>query len=329
MTSETILEPDLEIVDPHHHLYPAYHWVPDGKPYLLQEFARDLTAGHRVVSTVYVECSQLFRRTGPEHLRGNGEAEFAAVTARLAETGHFGPARVCEGFVGAADLLRPDLLDEVLDGLEAASDGRLRGIRYPMNRDPDPGINPSKRPYAAPGIMADETFRKSLRRLTDRGLIFDAWQYFPQLTELGALAAALPDTTFVANHCGGLLGTRAYAEPGNFARWKAEIVDLARHPNVMMKLGGLANDRTGFGFAARKEDAGQDELVATWGPYIETCIEAFGPTRCMFESNFPVDMCATNYRTLWNTFKQIVAAFSADEKAALFAGTARRVYRLS
>ena len=329
MHPQEILDPDLEIIDPHHHLYPAYHWVPDGKPFLLQEFARDLTAGHRVVATVYVECSQLFKRTGPEHLRGNGEAEFAAVTARLAETGHFGPARMCEGFVGTADLMRPDRLDEVLDGLTAASDGRLRGIRYPTNWDPDPAINPSKRPFAARGVMADATFRHGVRRLTERGLVYDAWQYHPQLPELTDLAAALPDTTFVCNHVGGLLGRRAYAGPDNFANWSVLVRELAKRPNVMMKLGGLANERTGFGFQTRAEDAGADELVAAWGPYIETCIEAFGAERCMFESNFPVDMCATNYVTLWNVFKRIAAGCSPDEQRALFAGTARRVYRLA
>lgn len=329
MHPQTILDPELEIIDAHHHLYPAYHWVPDGKPFLLQEFARDLTAGHNVVSTVYVECSQLFKKTGPDHLRGNGEAEFAAVTARLAETGHFGKARMCEGFVGTADLMRPDLLDEVLDGLRDASDGRLRGIRFPTNWDPDPLINPSKRPYAPQGIMADPTFRASVRRLTERGLVYEAWAYYPQLPELADLAAELSDTTFVSNHVGGLLGNRAYAGPDNFVNWQARVRELAQQPNVMMKLGGLANDRTGFGFQSRAEDAGEDELVALWAPYIESCIEAFGAERCLFESNFPVDMCATDYVTLWNVYKRIALPCSPDERKALFAGTARRIYGLS
>lgn len=323
-----ILEPDLEIIDPHHHLYPMSHWVAGGKPFLLQEFAEDLNAGHKIVSTVYIECSQLYRQTGPAHLRPAGEAEFSSVTARLAETGHFGPARVCEGFVGTADLLRPDTLDEVLDALDHASDGRLRGIRYPANWDPDPQINPSSRPYAIEGVMLDETFRKGVSRLTARGLVYEAFQYYPQLPELVDLAAAQPDTVIVCNHVGGLVGKRAYATPENFANWKARVLELAERPNVLMKLGGLANERTNFGFSLRPEDIGEDELVDTWGPYIKTCIDAFGPDRCMFESNFPVDRCATDYVTLWNVFKRIAAGYSPDEKADLFAGTARRTYRL-
>lgn len=323
-----ILEPELEIIDPHHHLYPHSHWVPDGRPFLIQEFSEDLNAGHNVVSTVYVECSQLFRETGPEHLRGAGEAEFSSVTARLAETGHFGKARVCEGFVGTADLLRLDFLDEVLESLDHASDGRLCGIRFPANWDRDPEVNPSSRDYAIQGVMLDDTFRKGVAKLASRGLVYEAFQYYPQLPELVDLAAALPDATIVCNHCGGLVGKRAYSGPDNFDNWKVKVLELAKRPNVVMKLGGLANERTNFGFNRRAEDVGEDELVATWGPYIETCIEAFGPDRCMFESNFPVDQCATNYVTLWNVFKRIAANYSASEKADLFAGTARRIYKL-
>src|SRR5690606_20606768 len=120
----------------------------DGGPYLLREFAADLNSGHKVVSTVYVECGQLFRQSGVEHLRSIGEAEFAAVTARLAQAGSFGIARICEGFVGSAELERGEAIDELLEALMEASDGGLRGIRRPANWDPDPGINPSKRPYA-------------------------------------------------------------------------------------------------------------------------------------------------------------------------------------
>jgi len=325
---EQILDPDIEIIDPHHHLYPNSHWVSEGGAFLIQEFAKDLNAGHKVVSTVYVECSQLYRQTGPEHLRPAGEAEFSSVMARLAETGHFGPARVCEAFVGTANLLRLDILDEVLDALDHASDGRLRGIRYPANWDPDPLVNPSSRPYAIQGVMMDETFRKGVARLSERGLVFEAFQYYPQLSELADLAATLPDAQIVCNHVGGLVGTRAYSGPDNFDNWKARVLEVAKRPNILMKLGGLANERTNFGFNRRTEDATEDELVETWGPYIRTCIEAFGPNRCMFESNFPVDMCATNYVTLWNTFKRIAADYSESEKADLFAGTARRTYRL-
>jgi L-fuconolactonase len=328
MTTEAVPDPDLPIIDPHHHLYPDNDWIEGGGPFLLQEFARDLANGHNVISTVYVECSQLYRKTGPEHLRSMGEAEFAAVTARLAETGHFGTARVCEGVVAYADLSMGDAVEEMLEALIDASDGRLRGIRCPTNWDPDPQINPSSRPFAPPRLMADPSFRAGVARLTAHDLVYDAWQYYPQLGELAELAAAMTDTMFVSGHCGGLLGKRAYSGLDNFANWKAQITELAKRPNVVMKLGGLANERTGFGFRDRATSPTEAELIATWGPYIETCIEAFGADRCMFESNFPVDMIAADYRTLWTVFKKIAAGASADEQAALFAGTARRVYRL-
>lgn len=324
----TVPDPDLPIVDAHHHLYPSNHWVDPPTPYLLPEFAADLGDGHRVVATVYVECGQLYRSTGPARLRAAGEAEFAAVTARLSETGRFGPTRVCEAFVGHAELAMGEAVEDVLDALLEASDGRLRGIRAATNWDPDPGVNASTRPFAARGAMADPGFRKGLARLAARGLAYDAWQYFPQLGELAGLASAVPDATVVCGHCGGLLGTRGYASPETFDAWRHSVTELARQPNVVMKLGGLANDRTGFGFGSRATRASEDELVALWSPYILTCIEAFGPDRCLFESNFPVDMLAAGYRTLWTVYKRIVAGASADEKAALFAGTARRVYRL-
>lgn len=319
---------DLPIIDPHHHLYPANPWQDGGGPYLLPEFAADL-ASHRIVSTVFVECSQLYRRDGPEHLRGRGEAEFVAVTGRLSETGRFGPTRVCEGFVGRVELEMGEAVEEVLAALADASEGRLRGVRSPTVWDPDPRINASKRPFAPQGIMADPGFRAGLARLAARDLVYDAWQFHPQLGELADLADAVPDATIVCGHCGGLLGNRAYAAPETFGAWRALVRDLARRPNVTMKLGGLANDRTGFRFRDRAIPATADELVELWRPYIETCIEAFGPDRCMFESNFPVDMVATDYGTLWTVYKRIAASYSPDEKAALFAGVARRVYRLT
>lgn len=325
--AEVVPEPGLPIIDPHHHLYPSNHWG-HGGAYLLSEFAADLGSGHRILSTVYVECSQLYRDTGPEHLQAAGEVEFAAVTARLSGTGHFGPTRVCEGVVGRADLAAGDQVEEVIAALMDASDGRLRGIRSPVNWDPDPQINPSVRAFAPQGLMGDSRFRAGVARLAAHGLVYEAWQYFPQLGELAELAGAVPQATIVCSHCGGLLGRRAYAVPDNFRNWKARIVELAKRHNVLMKLGGLANERTGFGFQGRKPPPTESELVTAWRPYIETCIEAFGADRCMFESNFPVDRVATDYRTLWTVFKRIAAACSTDEKSALFAGTARRVYRL-
>jgi predicted TIM-barrel fold metal-dependent hydrolase len=97
---------------------------------------------------------------------------------------------------------------------------------------------------------------------------------------------------------------------------------------VAVKLGGLAMSFPGFETYMAEPRASSETLAADWKPYIDTCIEAFGPDRSMFESNFPVDQGSCSYPVLWNAFKRLAAGFSADEKTALFSGTARRVYRL-
>jgi len=323
----TVPDPDLPIIDPHHHLSPRNHWG-DGGPYLLREFAADLRSGHRIVSTVYVESSAFYLKSGPEHLRPAGEAEFAAATARLAETGEFGPTRICEGIIGHADLLSGGLVEETLAALTQSSEGRLRGIRYSATWDRDSQLSSGGRAFAPQGIMADEAFRAGVRKVAAANLVYDAWQFYPQLGELGGLADAVADARIVCGHAGGLIGNRAYSGADNFQNWKSSVVELAKRPNVFMKIGGLAHERTGFGFRTRAVPPTEADLISLWRPYIETCIEAFGAGRCMFESNFPVDAVATDYCTLWSIFKKVASGCSKDEKTALFAETARRVYGL-
>jgi L-fuconolactonase len=323
---ECVLDPDLPIVDPHHHFYSRNHWSADHSPYLIDEIASDMASGHNVCATVYVECGEPWRNDGPAHLRPVEEVEFVSDQLRKARGVHH--PGICAGIVARVDLTLGDLVDEAIDALEEASEGRLRGIRSPTTWDPDPEVLSGGRRFAPKGLMAEARFRDGVSRLARRGLVYDAWQFYPQLTELADLARAVPDATVVAGHCGGLLGKQVYASPENYSNWKAQILELAKCPNVTMKLGGLANDRTGFGFQARNGDVPAAELIATWSPYIMTCIEAFGADRCMFESNFPVDRSATDYRTLWNVFKAIVAQASLDEKQLLFAGCAQRVYNL-
>lgn len=324
---DLVPDADLPIVDAHHHLYARNHWAHD-TPYLLREFSADAGSGHHIVSTVYVECGTLNRQGGPAHLRTAGEAAFVAVVGKLADSGAFGATRVAEGYVGHADLSDGDHLEETLAALEEASEGRLRGIRSSAAWDADVAVSPGTRAFSPPGLMRDPTFRAGVRTLAKHGLVYDAWQYHPQLRELAELADAVPLAAIVCGHCGGLLGNRNYATPDNFGHWHAQVTELARRPNVLMKLGGLVSARTGFGFHTRERKATQDELIELWKPYILTCIEAFGADRCMFESNFPVDAVAADYRTLWTVFKRIVSGASATEKAALFAGTARRIYTL-
>ncbi len=319
-----VIEPDLPIVDCHHHL-----WIRPGSHYLLEEFVSDLSSGHKVVATVFVECSAMYRRSGPPQLRCLGEAEFVAGVAAMSESGHFGSTRICAAFVGGADLALGGAVDEVLDALELASGGRLRGVRAAAAWDADPGVNPGARPSAPRGLLLDGRFREGVARVAERNMVLDTWQYHPQLAELCSLADAFPDLPIVVNHCGGRLGLGAYAGPEHFAHWKALVTEVARRPNALMKLGGIARRRCGFDFEGREPPATAQELATAWRPYMETCIELFGPQRCMYESNFPPDKAAGSYRTVWNALKLTASSCSAVEKAELFSGTACRVYGIS
>jgi len=319
---EEVVLPDLPVVDAHHHL-----WIRHGQRYLLDEFTADLAAsGHRIESTVYVECGAMLRRDGPEHLRSVGEAEFVAGMGAMSDSGAWGPARVCAAFVGAADFTLGARVDEVLDALAAASGGRLRGIRGAVPWDADPVFGGIGRPYAQRHLLLDPRFREGVARLVPRGLVYDAWQYHPQLDELCGLADALPGLTIVVNHCGAPMGAGPYVRGEVFPVWRAPVASLARRPNVVMKLGGMSGMRCGFGFEQRTVKPASTELAEAWRPYMETCIELFGADRCMYESNYPPDNVAGSYRTLWNALKLTAAGCSPAEQQALFAGTARRVY---
>jgi predicted TIM-barrel fold metal-dependent hydrolase len=317
-----VVDPDLPVVDAHHHL-----WVRGGVRYLIDEFAADLASGHRVEATVYVECGSMLRRTGPPALRPVGEAEFVAGMAAMADSGQFGPARICAAFVGAADLTLGSAVAEVLEALAAASGGRLRGIRGAAAWDADPSINVGGRPHAPRGLLLDPRFRAGFACLAERGLVYDAWQYHPQLPEVCSLADAFPAVPIVVNHTGGRLGIGPYSNE-NPEVWRALVADVARRPNTFMKLGGMSRQRCGFALEARNPAPTAYDLAQTWRPYVERCIELFGPRRCMFESNFPPDNVIGSYRKLWNALKLTASRCTDDERAELFAGTARRVYRI-
>jgi L-fuconolactonase len=318
---QDIVLPDLPVIDAHHHL-----WFRSGSRYLLDEFASDLASGHHVLATVYVECNSMYRRTGPVALQTVGEAEFVAGMAAMSDSGSFGPARVCAAYVGAADLALGSAVDEILDQLALASGGRLRGVRGSAAWDADPAINVGGRPHAKRGLLLDADFQAGAARLAARNLVYDAWQYYPQLSELCTLADALPDLNIVVNHCGGLLGIGNYANPRNFGHWKDQVAEVARRPNTVMKLGGLGRQRCGFGLEKLSIAPTATELALLWQPYVETCVELFGTQRCMFGSNFPPDNVAGSYRTVWNALKLTTSGCSATERHALFCGTAGRVY---
>jgi len=320
LNSEEVLEPDLEIVDPHHHL-----WVRDGQTFLLEQLQRDTASGHRVTKTVFIEASWNYRSDGPEHLRSLGETEAAAAAA---EHSARGGSRIA-GIVPFVDLTSGWLLDEALDAHTAAARGLLRGVRHATAFDRDPAV---RRAHTRPpeGLMGAEGFRDGVKALAARGLSFDAWLYHRQIPELTQLARAVPQCTIVLDHLGGMLGIGPYAGRRDeiVAQWKIDLAELATCPNVNVKLGGIGMVMFGLGFEQRPVPPSSDDLVRAWGEQIAYAIEQFGVDRCMFESNFPVDRQSCSYRTLWNAFKKMASGASDDEKRALFCGTATRVYRL-
>ncbi len=321
---EPALEPELPIVDPHHHLWDRPDWR-----YLLDELLADLATGHNIVATVFVQCRAMHRAHDKEALRPVGETEFVNGVAAMAASGRYGTTRICAGIVGHADLRLGAAVAEVLEAHIRAGGGRFRGIRHIVAWDADTSqLNPAN--PAPPGLLADAKFRAGFARLAPLGLSFDAWLYFPQLDELTDLARAFPGTPIVLNHVGGVLRGGVYADKQeeNFARWSKSVRVLAGCSNVHVKLGGLGMRINNFGFEREPDPPSSQVLADTWRPYMQTCIEAFGAARCMFESNFPVDKGSYGYGEGWNAFKRLARGASADDKRALFHDTATRFYRL-
>jgi predicted TIM-barrel fold metal-dependent hydrolase len=324
--TEPALDPSLAICDPHHHL-----WDRDGSRYMLDELLADVVGqGHRVVSTVFVECMSGYLDTGPEPLRPVGETGFVERVATEAAARGPGTPRIAAGIVGFADLTLGAAVDEALEAHLAASP-RFRGIRHATGWHASAAIRSSHTNPPA-GLLLDSGFRQGFARLARYGLVFDAWLYHPQLGELGDLARAFPGTTIVLDHFGGPLGIGPYEGRRDevWADWRRSIEDLSARHNVVVKLGGLAMPINGFGWHKRPQGPpSSEELARAQAPYHETCIELFGVERCMFESNFPVDGVSCSYSVLWNAFKRIAAGASQRERSALFHDTAARVYRLA
>ena len=327
-TIEPTLEPELPICDPHHHLWDFRR---DGVAprYLLNELLGDLSSGHNVVSTVFVECGTMFKAGGPEELRPVGETEFAAGIAAMSESGQYGSTRIATSIVGTAYLGLGDAVAEVLDRQIAAAGGRFRGIRQGAAWHESPDV-PNHRTEPAPDIYLDSRFREGFRHLAPRGLSFEGWCYHPQIPMLTDLARAFPDTTIVLDHFGGPLGIGPFAGRRDevFAEWRRSVGRLAECPNVFAKLGGIAMVVNGFGWHEREAPPTSKILTEATRRYYEHTIELFGVERCMFESNFPVEKVSCSYNVLWNSFKRLTKGYSADERALLFHDTAARVYRL-
>ncbi len=322
--TEEIVDPGRRICDPHHHL-----WHHPTSRYLLEDLLADTGSGHRVVSTVFVECAAMYRASGPAEQRPLGETEFVNGIAAMSASGGFGETRVAAGIVGFADLALGSRVGDVLDA-HAALSPRFRGIRHAAGWDASSDVRNS---HTNPpqGLLARADFRAGFAELRKRRMSFDAWLYHTQLPELTDLARAFPDVTIILDHFGGPLGIGPYeGKRAEIAtQWRKDIATLARCENVVAKLGGLVMPINGFGFHKRERPATSDELVAATREYYAHAIDCFGPDRCMFESNFPVDKQSCSYAVLWNSFKKMASGMSEREKTALFHDTAARVYRLA
>jgi L-fuconolactonase len=325
--SEAALEPDLPIIDPHHHFWD----MPHRGHYLLPELLVDIGGGHNIVSTVFLECRAMYRKEGPRDMAALGEVEFVTGIAAMSASGGYGPCRVAEGIIGGGNLSVGAGVRELLEAEIAAAGGRLRGLRHGVAWDGNETVGKYASRVVPPHLVLDPTFREGFAQLAPLGLSFESWQYHPQLPDAIDLARAFPDTTIILNHVGGILGVGPYNGRRDevLAGWRKDITELAKCPNVYCKLGGLGMVSVGFNFHECDVPPASEDLALAWRPYIEHCIGAFGVNRCMFESNFPPDKQSCSYTELWNAFKRITAGASAAEKTALYGGTAARVYHLA
>ena len=324
---EPILEPDLAVIDSHHHL-----WDVPAVRYMLDDYVADVRAGHKIVASVYVESRAFARPDGPEVMRPLGEIEFANGVAAVGASGKYGECRMCAAIVGYADLRLGSAIGAYLDAAMQRAPERFRGIRQVTLDHASPSAFRhvmSHRPPA--GVLTHPLFREGMTEIASRDLTFDVACYSEQLPDIASLADAFPKTTFALNHTGQvmLLDALDNASRADVLRtWRNGMHDLAKRPNVVCKLSGLGMPFWGFGFETRPAPVSYLDLAVAWKPFVEGAIEAFGANRCMMASNFPPDGRSSGYVPLWNAMKHIVRSTSASEKLALFSGTAARVYRI-
>ena len=322
--SEEIVDPDRRIVDPHHHLWHA-RMMPE---YLLDDLWADTGSGHRVEQTVFMECRAEYREDGPEHLRSLGEVDFVVEIAEASRK-DAGQAEIA-ALISHVDLCRGEAVAEDIAAHEQAAKGLFRGIRdagASEQADPDALMI---RGQAPADLYARDDFRTGMRVLGRLGHTYDTWHYHHQNPAFAELARAVPDTRMVLDHFGTPLGVGLYAGRRDeiFAQWKKDVAEIARCENVVAKLGGMAMPDNGFGWMGRATPPTSDEFVEAQAPWYHHMIDCFGPDRCMFESNFPVDRLSISYPILWNGIKKIAARYSEAEQEAMFSGTATRIYRL-
>ena len=309
MTSEAILEPELPICDAHHHL-----WLDTGHtgfPYTVDDLRADTSSGHNVQRTVFVECHAEYRQDGPVELRPVGEVEFVA---EAAETSARTPGPEIEGIVGHADLTLGDAVQDVLAALEVAGRGRFRGVRHTTAWDPAPMGNNAVRGGSAgrERVPRRRAHARRARRLVRRDGVphADRRAHRP--------GAGLPRGDDRGQP--PLRADRRRAVPGPGRRGAGGVAPGSARAGPVRQRG--AEDRGADPAAVRRAlgQAGGQGVVARRSPRrgatrSRFAIDAFGPSRCMFESNFPVDKACFGYVEVWNAFKRMAAPFSSGGEA--------------
>jgi predicted TIM-barrel fold metal-dependent hydrolase len=326
---EEVVDPELPIFDPHHHLWSGYAGMTPYQPdYGAQQLAADLHSGHHIVGSAFLECSYRYRREGPPALRPVGETEAVNAIADDYVREHPDEPAICGAIVAFADLRLGAAVRDVLEAHRVAAPRRLRGIRHNTAWDESSELRYDFLDIA-PHMLAQKNFREGFACLHEFGLTFDAWLFHPQLPELTDLARAFPGTQIIVNHLGGPTGIGRFAADRDaaLADWRRNLAALSHCENVAIKLGGLQMVGPGFAWQQRDLPPTSDELLAATCDYYHFAIDCFGPDRCLFESNFPIDKIGCSYRTVWNVYKKIAREFSPEERAAMLCGNALRIYR--
>jgi predicted TIM-barrel fold metal-dependent hydrolase len=294
------------IIDPHMHLWDLdrhyYSWLQDTplpnnpagdmSPIAYRSYGLDDyladTAGWNVVQTVHVECGLPPKDQLSETDWLQGLADARGVVG---------------GIVAGANLDDPSV--EAL--LEAhAARANVRGVRQIVNWHADPA-----KTYGPRDLLLDPQWRQGYALLAKYGLSFDLQLYPSQMATAAALAGANPDVPVIVNHA----GMPTDRDDAGLKAWRDGLALLAQRPNVSCKISGLAMiDRTW--------------TVDSLRPYVLQVIETFGPNRCMFASNFPVEKVHGSFGGFYEAYDAITADFGEAERALLFGGTAARVYRL-
>lgn len=322
LIEEEVIDPDILICDPHHHL-----WYDEFFKYSAEDLLKDIGDGHRVTKTVFVESRMMLQEDAALEMQPVGETEFVQnVVAGLKDKNE--KVHVAAGIVGFANLTLGCAVENVLKAHISAGMGRFRGIRHTCAWDQSPEF---KSRWDTPrGLLTDEKFREGFTYLQKYNLSFDAWLFHPQLLELADLVKEFPETSIIIDHIGGPLGIGPYTDKRNdvIRDWKQGLAQLSKYPNVYVKLGGLGMEICGFDWHKRSTPPNSSELAEIMAPYYLWCIEQFGTDRCMFESNFPVDKRSYSYNILWNAFKHITKDFSKTEKRSLFYDTASYIYNI-